>query len=476
MEERIASSLRTLILCAIAALMGGSAHAQTIRLVRSDVEAGRSGFVTATQSFGVDVVVDSIANCTSVSFELRFTNAKHVVFSHWKTRDLGKKGVFVYDLSDSLGNGSVHVGALSGMGATDSAFTNPVVIHLDFVVLPDAPNDSTISFSFVYPQAVVTDSGGTIVKLNSVPYTATVHGFVQVHPGDADNNGIVDSRDATTVGAFLKQGSGTSNVRGYKREPASTLWLPQAALVWDSAQATYADCDGSGDVTLSDNLVVQINFGKTHSKTQSNSSIQSAKRSVYPAELQRVPVRIQAAENLLGVALSARLVDASARVIGFEPAESLPGVFPGYMRCDDGSLLLVFGSEQGQNSIRPGVAGYLVFESASCPVEMTHVLGATADGRIFPLYQTTATNSDDHTCPTDDAQCIRVRADRASSMLSILGLPATTDAEVVISNVTGKELVRTRIQENGNIPLSLPSGLYVVNINTAQPFATTFSW
>ncbi|MFM8568469.1 MAG: hypothetical protein ACKOB6_02550, partial [Candidatus Kapaibacterium sp.] len=131
MDECLKTASNVVRLLALVALVSFSAHAQSIRLVRTDVDAGRSPFVTATQSFGLDVVIDSLDRCTSASFELRYTNARSCLFSHWKTRDLGKKGVFVYDRSDSLGNGSVHVGALSGMGSTDSAFSDPIVIHLD---------------------------------------------------------------------------------------------------------------------------------------------------------------------------------------------------------------------------------------------------------------------------------------------------------------------------------------------------------
>lgn len=475
MDEHLKTAARLLRLLALVAVLSAGVRAQSIRLVRSDVDPGRSGFVTATQSFGMDVVIDSLDDCTSASFELRFTNAQYCVFSHWKTRDLGKKGVFVYDLTDSLGNGSVHVGALSGMGATDSAFSNPVVIHLDFVVLPDAPNDSTITFSFVYPQAVTTDSGGTIVKLRSTPTTVTIHGFVRVHPGDADNNGVVDSRDATTVGAFIKQGSGTSNVRGYKREPASTLWLPQASLVWDSARATYADCDGSGDVTLSDNLVVQINFGKTHTRTKNERGIQSCTTTLFPSEYTRQPLRIIAPENILGVAVNARSMDAASRVVGFEPAENLPGVHPSFFSYENGNLLLVFGSENGTDCMSSGIVGSLVIDGPASPMTMTQVLGATSDGRIFPLV-TTTTDVEEKTCPGDDACSIRVNVDRAGSALEVTGMTDVTGGVLSICSVTGQELVRMRIDADTRVPVSLPHGMYVLSISSSQPIAKTFVW
>ncbi len=292
--------------------------AQTIRLVRTDVDSGRASFITATQMFGVDVLVSGVKNCTGVSFELQYQGSKMVVFSNWKERELGRKGTFAYDLSDtSTGVGSVHIGALAGIAITDPGIDNPRAVHLDFVVRPDAQNATPISFTFVHAQAVTSDSGGRIVPLTSTTYSVVIHGFVNVFPGDADNNGVVDSRDATTVGSFLKQGSGSSNVRGYKREPCSTLWLPQPSLVWDSSKATYADCDGSGDVTLSDNLVVQINFGKAHSITKKINDIQQRLSTQFDQSLTRIPISIGSNSTLLGVALELQLLDPNARVVGF---------------------------------------------------------------------------------------------------------------------------------------------------------------
>jgi hypothetical protein len=38
--------------------------------------------------------------------------------------------------------------------------------------------------------------------------------------------------------------------------------VPQKTLVWDMADATYADCDGNGEITMKDMLVVSYNLGK----------------------------------------------------------------------------------------------------------------------------------------------------------------------------------------------------------------------
>ncbi|MFM8569289.1 MAG: hypothetical protein ACKOB6_06770, partial [Candidatus Kapaibacterium sp.] len=331
-------------------------------------------------------------------------------------------------------------------------------------------------FSFVYPPAVTTDSGGTIVKLRSDTTTFTIHGFVPVYPGDADNTGVVDSRDATTVGAYIKQGSGTSNVRGYKRQPSSTLWLPQAALVWDSARATYADCDGSGDVTLSDNLVVQINFGKTHARTKCGNDIQSGVTRRFPAEYVRVPLQIRTNENILGVAVHARVTSGTgSRIVGFEPAQDLQGVHTSFLSFDEGHLLLVFGSEHGVDAIRSGVVGSVVFDGAASELTMNEVLGATSDGRIFPLVRTTTT-VEERTCPGADECPFRVCIDRTGSALSIDGMTDGMQGVMSISALNGQELLRRTVDADVRIPLNLPHGMYVLSISSVQPFVKTFVW
>ncbi len=361
-------------------------HAQSIRIVRSDVDSGRASFITATQLFGMDIEVSGVNNCTGVSFELQYQGSQYVVFSDWKARDMGMQGSFAYDLSDTAsGAGSVHIGALSGIAVTDPGIDNPVAIHLDFVVRPSAPNGTALTFSFNHAQAVTSDSGGMIVNLSSAPYQVSIHGFVNVFPGDADNNGLVDSRDATTVGAFLKQGSGASNVRGYKRQPCSTLWLPQEALVWDSAKATYADCDGSGDVTLSDNLVVQINFGKEHSKTKKDNEIQCVKRTPHVQDGVEQALFVQTPVDLVGAAFAFDFPVGSELPVDFVCADAAVNTSLFLPDPDAHRVYLVFGSEHGLNAVHSGLAGHLIYNQRTSPYSCSQAMGATAGGSFYSL-------------------------------------------------------------------------------------------
>lgn len=246
--------------CLLAAVCTVATSAQVLRFVRTD-PAPYSTVVTATKLFGFDVVADSIAGVTAVAFELRYNHAQYIRLAAWKPRQLGRNSVYVIDLSDTTtGTGSIHVAVLSGEPSSGVGIVSPTVLHLDFVVRPNAPHRTLATFDAISGEAVVAGSPATVVPLRSEPLAVTIHGFVDVYPGDANNDGSVDQRDFSTVALYLGQGTASGQLRGYRRQPPSTLWQAQRALSWDDEGATYADCDGSGDITLGDALVVKLNY------------------------------------------------------------------------------------------------------------------------------------------------------------------------------------------------------------------------
>lgn len=452
--------LLVLFICSLP-LCSPSLQAQTIKFVRTDVDSGRSGFITATQLFGVDIVLTGVKSCTGVSFELQYTNAQYVVYSNWKERQLGRMGAFARDFSDTVtGNGNLLVGVLSGIPVPNQGKDDPIAIHLDFVVRSNTPNELPVSFTFVNAQAVSsTDSGGRIITLTPEVYNVTVHSFVNVFPGDADNNGVVDSRDATTIGAYLGQGSGISNVRGYRREPASTLWLPQRSLIWDSAKATYADCDGSGDITLSDNLVVSINLYKQHSiiKNPDEGGIPIMTPQEFPSSAPRLPFVVASnRNNLLAVACALQCTGTS-RLIGFEPSPEYPSAELYYFRYDEETrtAYLHIGDNSGENTLRNGILGNLVFEeggSTSC--SMTQGFGARSSGDIFPLRLITAVEEDS---PATDIQFAPNPANQS------LRIATTETITLRIVNLLGEQCMSADIQG------STTGGLTSLDISPLPP-------
>lgn len=445
-------------------LCAATSKAQVIKLVRTDVDSGRSHFVTTTKSFGVDVIVDSIANCTGVSFELRYTNPEYAQYSNAKGTSFSptKDNWFVINSSRGGTIGSLTCGALSGVKVGEAGFTNPRVIHLDFVVNSNTPNNTPIVFTFANPQAVVSDSGGRIISLNSIPYSVTTHGFIDVYPGDANNDGVVDSKDASQVGAYVGIGLGnTLNVRGYKRETASTMWIPQKSLVWDSAAATYADCDGNGYVTVGDNLVIPLNIGKQHNKThKGDTPLQSNEETSFPYDATKIPLRLQYAQALMGISLTAQCNGAT--ILGFQPNKQSASWFSSYtVSKDSTALLLCSSSQQQENLLQSGVVGWIVCKQTPLQphLEILQAYGLTANGDIFELQQQAITSVDE----IEKANSWRVHPNPAHSVAT-LNIPQPNTYALSLYSVLGELQFTMQVEPTASsvaLPIeSLSAGHY----------------
>jgi len=241
--------------------------AQELNFVRKDVDTSRAKFVTATYLFSLDIVADNLENCTNVTFELRYNKTQFIKFSEWERGSFGPTTkTYIIPLTDSISDiGRIVVS--SGMDFTrdTNAPDNPKVVNLKFVVIPAAPHFDVVTFTIINPRATVVRQGRQeLIALSNKSISYTIHSFVNVWPGDANNDGVVDHLDFATVSYYLGLGPNTKRMRSFKREPSSTLWAPQPVIAWDTAAATYADCDGNGEVNMIDNLVISYNYNKRH--------------------------------------------------------------------------------------------------------------------------------------------------------------------------------------------------------------------
>lgn len=241
-------------------------NAQRIEIVRTDVDSTRSNFVTATYNFGVDIYIQDVEDCNGASFELLFNQTDYVIFSGSENGELGRPGEQnVRVVIEDNGIGRVIVGVGSGNPLETPGQTNPKAIHLEFVVLQSAPHHDTLRFTFNQPRATINNEGiGQIIELETEPIPFAIHSFINLWPGDTDNNGVVDHLDFNVVDLFMGRGSRSHNMRSFKRPNASSVWVAQKVLAWDSSAVTYADCDGNGEITNSDKLIVVYNLDSTH--------------------------------------------------------------------------------------------------------------------------------------------------------------------------------------------------------------------
>jgi len=238
-----------------------TSFAQKIRITRTDVEPVRFGFVTATLKFGFDIYIDDIQDAKGVTFTLEHTKQDVIQFSGYSNGDFPEKGTIVTNTPFPT-RASLSVAALSGLQTTDPGVNTPFAVHLEFVVTPTAKHLENARFTFTNIRAIVGPDSLVIIPDSIIDLT--INGFINVYPGDANFDGVVNSLDYAEIAFYTGAGSANSTVRGFKRKNASAIWNPQPALAWDSAQVTDVDCDGSGDINLSDMLVIATNIEKRH--------------------------------------------------------------------------------------------------------------------------------------------------------------------------------------------------------------------
>ena len=396
------------ILALILAFASFNAYSQTLKLVRTDVDSTRSHFVTATYIFGIDVYLDKVDSCTAVSFDLYYNESNYITFSEARTSEFGlygKNPVIITKNDQSTNTGYIYVGVLSGDTAGSRGFDNPMVVHLEFVVSQNAPNGLTSTFSFSNIQAVVADgNSGKIISITADPITYSIHSFIDVWPGDANNDGVVDTKDFTTIGRFIGYGSGTKQMRSFKRASSSTLWAAQSVLAWDSTDVSYADCDGNGDVTVTDLLIARANFSKIHSLTTFKrlhyyDNISQEKVNIDNADL--IPVYVNSSQPVMGI--SSRVswdgIYDSDKVRGFIQGNFFDEnyvYFNSNINTDEKYADIALISTGNSDDARSrGILGYLVVErdilnqNTQQPPLLLNPLGVNVGGRIVAISQYT---------------------------------------------------------------------------------------
>lgn len=247
-----------------------SATSQTLRIERTDVDSARYGHVTANFKFGIDIYIDELENVNSASFQLQWNFGDYVHFSGYKIGDFGDNGT-VYITPPKLIPGSsdkfMNVGIFSGTTVGENDFDNPKILHLEFAVSNNIPNRESLIFTFVnFFATAFVDSSQTNVEVSSEQLALDIHSFINVWPGDSNNDGLVDTRDYNQIGLYFEGNSIQNDGRTFKRKNSTIMWTEQKVLVWDNADATFADCDGDGVITVADGMVVFHNDSKTHNE------------------------------------------------------------------------------------------------------------------------------------------------------------------------------------------------------------------
>ena len=128
------------------------------------------------------------------------------------------------------------------------------------------------------PTFVFTNSCGCVADTTFTNAISIVSD--SVWPGDANRDGIADNFDLLNIGLAYDS-------TGAVRPAASPIWVAQYCSNWADTFASginfkYADCDGNGHVDASDTVPLMLNFGNTHTKTNSNHPYRSGQPIIYP--------------------------------------------------------------------------------------------------------------------------------------------------------------------------------------------------
>ncbi len=366
---------------------------QEIYIQRSDVDTSRNSFITASYTFTINIFVKDIKNTNGVAFQLNYNLANYVRFSQWKIGDYGTPQVVAFE--DTAGFGRLIVAVNKGESTISDSITDPLVITLEFVTLQNAPNNYINTFEFINPVATIIDTlGRSIIALSSELIAYNLHGYVDVWPGDTDNNGLVDHLDFAPVSQYVGFGSATKKMKSFKRKSGSAIWGPHSVLTWDSAAVTYADCDGNGDITISDMLIVTYNIGKDTNNYQVKKN-KAEILSKFPSptlfsneSTRKIPIIVNTNNGIMAATGEINIGNLNQdEIIGVEPGSAFADYPFNYSVKRDGKLYFAVGSYSKTLSDNNEIANLVVSNSFNCDIDLylQSMKGIDKYGSIIPL-------------------------------------------------------------------------------------------
>jgi hypothetical protein len=276
---------------------------------------------------------------------------------------------------------------------------------LRFTVARNAVNGQEVNFTFenAFATSFSEETGGESIELSGMDFSFIIHSYVDIWPGDANADGTVDAEDQNTIGLYLGEGSLTQNMRAFKRPSPSTRFYPQQVLLWDRPEYTYADCDGDGDVTVEDGMVVFLNEGKVvgqsdagiiggqsdypkdiileddieHSTTTKNQSIKNSTESF--------PVAISSPWQWKSIVM--RVNTGDAEISDLRPSTMFGEGFSYLVHQKDGYAELLLGEFDIVGDIQRDLEGKLVdiIVEGNAELEIESIIGMDESGIKFPI-------------------------------------------------------------------------------------------
>ncbi len=184
----------------------------------------------------------------------------------------------------------------------------------------------------------VTGSSGTN-RIDDILVTGVNPGpsYINVFPGDANNDGVVNADDVLSLGTWWLS-TGPPSV--WK----SMDFIPRTIEQWIPAAATFADTNGDGVVDHKDLLMIGLHFGKTAGPVQKDSTEPLSALMIDPGEdgnNSHIMVMSESETSLRGVAFSIELAGIP------DDMWEIRNVVPEFADDRSGSSLLSFMMPQG---------------------------------------------------------------------------------------------------------------------------------
>lgn len=338
-----------------------------------------------------------------------------------------------------------------------------------------------------------------------------VYSQVVVWPGDANNDGVVNTLDVLYLGVGF-------NNQGPARPDQGIVWEADSATLWNTnlpdspfTNLVYLDCDGNGFIDIDDLAAIDQNFGLTHQPIRLDSfpSPDSTASPLFyfvgiPDSLQAgdtVSIEVFAGSNVrpadfFGVALSfaydTTLIVPNSVIATPDSLLSVPidptifftatdsttqnleiaitkransGGNTGIPFSIAGNKLLTISFIIEDNLIGKAVAGPLNISLSNIRMYSKDLDKSSGIGTEISLpFMDIGTST-----PILELNNLRIYPQPTNHTLIIDGLPEK--GQLILSDLSGKTLLKQPF-ENGHrneIDCSmLPTGMYLLHINTAQ--------
>ncbi len=456
--------------------------AQKLKVIRNDVDTNRSSFITATYLFSIDLSIDSIQNCYGSNIHISYNQSKYINLSAVRYGDVWDKSasVVIPKVDTTTNKGDIIIGVLTNDFANKLKPAPIKIITLEFAVSQNAPYGQAVTLTFPTAQGFVLDTNNNqkVIELITAPISYYIHGFVNVWPGDANNDKVVDVTDITNIGLYLNFGQRHLDSRTFSRQYSSTNWTSQRCLAWDSSLVTFSDCDGNGEVNINDLLVVPVNFTKRHNFL--NSEVPKLKDEINydnDSRYERYPISVNTIENMIAFAGTIDLQNLSEHytILGIESGNVFSDSYTfSAIEPNTKSFIFTTGSYQQESALidnTNNIIANLVLEpknyTESLPkISFSQLRGIDSDGKIYDLNQVLS---------ADDLKNDQNNMYFQNNKLFFGNQNCiNSDLTITVFNVLGDKLLEQKasISCESFLPLNnieaLQNGVYIISISSAQ--------